>query len=310
MSRRWSGNIICIDEFEDLISSSYFADTTALEVAFPATNNSSKLGLVGTNRTDAELYYSDGISWEPRVVSGVENPEFASLIEARADTDYDEGTLGIIPTGNVRLVSGVWVPEFVYRMGSPVTVGTLSGKVLPSVEGWTHTEDGPENITTDGTHVRLWTDVQTERAQIFMSHTKTGFRYMWCDLLHRQASQGSAGAAACAHVSLYDGVNAYTMSTARNDGRWAGYAGPSTGSTSTSGALVSETVKPSLGTERRLTIVCDTTLNTKRTYLDGNLVAADAVAGSVTAFKMLAVGDSATTGTLDWYLRSLAWGVA
>lgn len=250
----------------------------------------------------------------PRVGSSAQPVvEFASLLAARADVDHPEGTLAVVPTGNLRLVSGVWVPEFVYRMGSPVTVGTLSGKVLPSAEGWTHVETGPSNITTDGTHVRLLSTTPTEQAFVSMEHTETGFGWSWVDGMFRLVSV-TATAPLHSQVTLYDGDNMVVFGAP--NGRWAPYTNLSdTGAdTGPHGCEANVNDRPDLSVEGRLTIIAKAgaVKDQQLAFWNGMLVSAALYRnGSGTPLKKIGIGDeSFTSGQIDWRLRSLAWGVA
>lgn len=162
----------------DFVTGEPYANTSALDTAFPAASNSGKLGLVGTGASDALLHRSDGSNWMVRAPY-----QTAADFDAINAADYDDDTIVLAEDTGVlwRIVtSSVQSGDGSYQRGAiRAIVGESfidwnrldlfngSGSELPSDQGWgAANEQGNGTVTASAGTVTHATTTSGDEADI------------------------------------------------------------------------------------------------------------------------------------------------
>lgn len=149
INARWTGNLVVVNDLNDLVSQTYYADDTAIEAVYPAASNSGALALVGTGPSDAVTYYSDGVSWA-EVSSGggiTDLTTWDSRPNGSADGEYGIGPNGVIYRWKAAISR--WVPAGLFGYTFTQRGATLGDSASPS--GWSNDLGSGTNISTNGT---------------------------------------------------------------------------------------------------------------------------------------------------------------
>jgi hypothetical protein len=248
--------------------------------------------------------------------SGLSTFTYADLVAARADeANRTDGEYADIPTGMCKLVSGVWVPQYVADNGTVTIVNQIKGDVVPASEAipWAESSPGSSTITSDGTKVTMTTPTAGDTAAISYVDTEAagGIRFM--DGMLQWTITTFPVNAAGAYIALRDGAEDGICAldgASASPYRYGFYSTlASTGPIAASGRI--DTGGPGIITEHRFTWISDADTQTSAIYIDGLCVAQiDYATQTDTSTKNWVFNDGSGGGAFSLTIRELVVGVA